>query len=601
MPTISTLVIAITADIKGLQTGLAQAEGQTTKTTGIMSSFGATGALALTSAAVAAVKFGVDSVKAFSQAQAVMAQTENVIRSTGGAANVTVQDVTDLATHWQNLSGVQDDAIQSSENLLLTFRDVHNELGQGNDIFNQATGAILDMSTALNRGAIPSADQLQASTIQLGKALNDPITGMTALKRVGVSFNESQIATIKSLQQSGDLMGAQKVILGELTKEFGGAAKAAGDTFAGQIAKLQANLNNLQEQIGGIIVPRLSLLADILNDIAQKRLPSASQGVSLFSRGLDDLQRAAGGSTVSILGWTTSLGPLNDALDHQENQLTVAQSSIQNWAGAIHNGTLTVDQLRAKLDQTGASSESVDKIINDVRATMLGWVRDATKAANASSGFAKMSVEAFDTWRQESVTDLNGVQGALDDLADKAHLTAGAILQAFDKQLKAMAEYQDNWEKLLRRGLPDTLVQQLQEMGLQGAGVVAALADANQRKFNAIIDDWQRAQRESRETANAIAHIGSAINALPDVTTLDIFVRTHGTGHPLPEAQEGGFVERTGVALIHKGETIVPANQGSGFTGDIVLQIDGDTIARITRDKLLRLGARNGSTGLAGR
>jgi len=599
MPTISTLVVAITADTKGLQTGLAQAQGQTTTASSAMSKFGAVGQLALVGAGVAAIKFGVDSVKAFSEAQAVMAQTEAVLKSTGGAAGVTSQDVLNLASKWQGLSGVQDDAIQSSENLLLTFRDVHNEAGRGNDIFNQATGAILDMSTALNMGAIPSADQLKSSTIQLGKALNDPIAGMTALKRVGVSFDQSQIATIKHLQESGDLMGAQKIILGELKKEFGGAAKAAGDTFAGQVAKLQANLNNLQEEIGGVLVPRLGLLANALNEIAQKKLPSASQGVDLFTQGLHDLRAVAGALPGSIFGWTESLAPLQDALEQQDEELKLGKGSIENWAGAIHNGTLTTDQLRAALDQSGASAESVDKAINDVRGTMMGWVKDATRAANASSGFANMSVQAFDTWRQESITDLNGVQGSLDDLADKAHLTATEILRAFDKQLKAMADYQDNWESLLRRGLPDTLAQQLQEMGLQGAGIVAALADANERKFNQIIGDWQRAQRESRETANAIAHIGSAINALPDVTTLDIFVRTHGTGHPLPQAQGGGFVERTGVALIHKGETIIPAgNGGGGITGDIVLQLDGQVLARITRDQLLKLKARNATTGL---
>lgn len=598
MPTISTLVVAITADTKGLQTGLAQAEGQTAKTSGVMSSFGAVGTLALTGAAVAAVKFGVDSVKAFSDAQAIMAQTENVIRSTGGAANVTVGDVTDLATHWQNLSGVQDDAIQSSENLLLTFRDVHNEVGAGNDIFNQATGAILDMSTALNRGAIPSADQLKSSTIQLGKALNDPITGMTALKRVGVSFNESQIATIKSLQESGDLMGAQRVILGELKKEFGGAAKAAGDTFAGQVAKLQANLNNLQEEIGSVIVPRLGLLADVFNDIAQKQLPTASQGVNLLTQGLHDLSSAGSTLSGSIIGWAGQLGPVNELLSQEDDNLKLAKGSIENWAGAIRNGTLTTDQLRAALDQSGASAESVDKVINDVRGTMMGWVKDTTKAANASSGFAHMSVQAFDTWRQESVTDLNGVQASLDDLASKAHLTAGAILKAFDKQLQAMADYQENWDKLLRRGLPDTLAQQLQEMGIKGAGIVDALANANERKFNQIINDWQKAQRESQETANAINKIGSAINALPDVTTLDIFVKTHGTGHPLPQAQEGGFVARTGVALIHQGETIIPKGGAGGLSITINGDVTGEEVVRKVRDGLLKLQARNATTGL---
>src|SRR5262245_66611796 len=69
----------------------------------------------------------------------------------------------------------------------------------------------------------------KASAIQLGKALNDPIKGVTALQRVGVSFTKSQKNQIKALVESGNTLGAQKVILRELGKEFGGAAKAATD------------------------------------------------------------------------------------------------------------------------------------------------------------------------------------------------------------------------------------------------------------------------------------------------------------------------------------------------------------------------------------
>jgi len=595
MPTISTLVVAITADTKGLQAGLAQAQGQTAKSTSAMSGFGATAKLAMTGAAVAAIKFGVDSVKAFSQAQAVMAQTENVIASTGGAANVTSEDVLNLATKWQNLSGVQDDAVQTTENLLLTFRDVHNEVGKGNDIFNQATGAILDMSTALNGGAIPSVEDLKGNTIQLGKALNDPIAGMTALKRVGVSFTQSQIETIKRLQESGDLMGAQKVILGELTKEFGGAAKAAGGTFAGQMAKLQANVNNLQERIGGFLVPALLDLSTVLNDLSQAKLPAANAAIRAFGV----LVPQAGAAAVTATNdMGESSGKLVTTLGNMELQAEATQAQILNWAHAIEDGSLTSDKLRAALDQTGASVEQVDKTINTVRGTLVSWTNEAEKAAKASSGFAHMSVKDFDTWRQESVADLNGVQGSLDDLAQKAHLTANEILRAFDKQLKAMEDYQENWDKLLKRGLPDTLAQQLQEMGLEGAQIVAALADANQKKFNQIINDWQKAQGVAEDTANAVDRIGSAVRSLPSSATIAVKTIFTREGH-MPSFQHGGVVPQTGPALLHKGETVIPKDGGvGGLTVIINGDVTGEEVVRKVRDGLLKLKARNATTGL---
>jgi phage-related minor tail protein len=113
---------------------------------------------------------------------------------------------------------------------------VRNEVGKGNDIFDQATGIITDMSVALGQDTSSSA-------IQLGKALNDPIKGVTALQRVGVSFTASQKEQITTLVESGKTLDAQKLILAELGKEFGGAAEAA----ATPLGKLQQRIGDLAE------------------------------------------------------------------------------------------------------------------------------------------------------------------------------------------------------------------------------------------------------------------------------------------------------------------------------------------------------------------
>jgi phage-related minor tail protein len=149
----------------------------------------------------------------------VAARTTNVLQTTGGVAGVTAKQVGALATSISNKSGVDDEAIQSGENLLLTFTKVRNEAGRGNDVFNQATSIITDMSVALG-------EDMSSASIQVGKALNDPIKGVTALQRAGVSFTESQKDQIKTLVETGHTMEAQKIILGELTTEFGGAAEA---------------------------------------------------------------------------------------------------------------------------------------------------------------------------------------------------------------------------------------------------------------------------------------------------------------------------------------------------------------------------------------
>lgn len=212
-------------------------------------------AAAFVAVGVAVAAIGVTSVKAFQESQNIMAQTNAVIKSTGGVAGVSADQVSKLASSLQKVTAFSDETIQSGENLLLTFTNI------GKDIFPQATEVMLDMSQALGQ-------DVKSSAIQLGKALQDPILGVTALRRVGVNFNAQQQETIKRLVETGRAAEAQALILKELQTEFGGSARAAGETFGGQLAQLKNSLNDIQESLGRMLVealvPLVSKLAEFI-------------------------------------------------------------------------------------------------------------------------------------------------------------------------------------------------------------------------------------------------------------------------------------------------------------------------------------------------
>lgn len=205
-------------------------------------------------AGIQVTRFLAGTISDFQESAKVGRLTEAVIKSTGGAAHVTAQQVGDLANALAAKSGIDDEVIQSGENVLATFTNIRNEAGKGNDIFNQATTAAVDLSAALGQ-------DMQSSVIQLGKALNDPIKGVTALQRVGVSFTAQQKDQIKTLVASGKTLEAQKLILGEIQKEFGGAAAAAADP----IAKLQVVIGNARETIGGALFPLIDKIAPVVS------------------------------------------------------------------------------------------------------------------------------------------------------------------------------------------------------------------------------------------------------------------------------------------------------------------------------------------------
>jgi phage-related protein len=202
---------------------------------------------------------GKAAISEFFDAQKVMAQTEAVLKSTGSAANVTADQVSSLAESLMKKSGVDDEAIQSGENMLLTFTRIRNEVGEGNDIFNQATEATLDLSVAMGK-------DMQSSAILVGKALNDPIKGMSALSKAGIQFTEEQKDTIKAMVASGNAMGAQKMILKELETQFGGSAEAAGETFSGQINIAKQTALNFAGDIVGRLIPVLQDLVAFIRE-----------------------------------------------------------------------------------------------------------------------------------------------------------------------------------------------------------------------------------------------------------------------------------------------------------------------------------------------
>lgn len=215
----------------------------------------------------------------------ITAQTEAVITSTGGAAGFTAEEIVAMADALEGATGIGDDAILQGQNLLLTFTNI------GKDVFPLATQAMLDMSVAMGTDASSQA-------VQLGKALNDPTNGISALTRVGVTFTEEQKNLIKSLQESGDMAGAQAIILQELQREFGGSAEAAGNTFAGQMAKLQNTFGDVKKEIGEQFLPILLQLATALSEWLAK--PEIQAAIASLVAGIGQFALKVG-EIVSLL------------------------------------------------------------------------------------------------------------------------------------------------------------------------------------------------------------------------------------------------------------------------------------------------------------
>lgn len=177
-------------------------------------------------------------------AEKTAAQMNAVLSSTKGIAGMTASQLNDLAASQAKVTTFSAGTTKQAENMLLTFTNIHS------NVFPQTIKATEDMATAMHTDATSAAQQL-------GKALNDPATGYTKLQRVGVTFSASQIQTIKTMEKAGNTAGAQKIILQELEKEFGGSAEAAGSTFSGQLQIAQNTLKSVGATIGTALLPAI--------------------------------------------------------------------------------------------------------------------------------------------------------------------------------------------------------------------------------------------------------------------------------------------------------------------------------------------------------
>lgn len=257
------LAFDILARDKGATATLNKVADSADRTGGKLSSLGgfAKGAgLALGGiAASGVVAFGgalVQGAKDAVSFQTLASKTGAVLKSTGNAAGTSVAGIQKLAGQLESLSGVDEELIINSQNVLATFTNIRNKGDK--PIFDKAAKSALNMSVALGQ-------DLQGATVMVGKALNDPIKGVTALSKAGVQFTTQQKDQIRWLVENGKAVKAQEIILGELETQFGGVAEAAGAGLQGDLARLQDAFGDAFRELGTALLPTLTTVAQWLS------------------------------------------------------------------------------------------------------------------------------------------------------------------------------------------------------------------------------------------------------------------------------------------------------------------------------------------------
>ena len=206
--------------------------------------------------------------------QTQMLKLEGILKATGGAAGLTLGDIENLSREIGINTLASVGKVRDAAGILLTFKSITGE------VFKDTLRLSQDLAEV-------GFGDLKTGATQLGKALEDPITGLGALRRVGISFTDSQKEMIKVLTMTGRKVEAQRLILKALDEQVGGAAVKAATGLAGAIDSLGENLDLFFEQtkLGVGLVSNLT------------------KGINLLTSGFENLDIAAGG--VKTIGEVT--------------------------------------------------------------------------------------------------------------------------------------------------------------------------------------------------------------------------------------------------------------------------------------------------------
>jgi hypothetical protein len=365
----------------------------------------------------------------------VNAATAQIIKATGGAAQVTSEQVADLSQSLSEQIAVDDELIQSSANLILTFKNVANQ-GEGlAAIFDRTVLAAQDLSAA-GFGDAESAAKM------LGKALNDPERGLTALSRAGVTFSQQQKEQIRTLIEGGDVLKAQQLILAEVESQVGGVAAAT----ATGIDQFNVYFDNLKEELGLAILP-------LINALISGLLP-AIRGVSDMIRNSSKFFEE---NKTAIILATVAVTAFSAALVVQRANLTA--SSIAFGVNVIAS-RLLVGAINITTTAIAAMSVAMRLIpfvaIATAAAAFVMVLNDGAKSQKEFREETKRSLDATNGWKdaQGNATDAAiayGVANRFSKFAQKdlttaisgtvgAAITAGNAIEVLTKKTWGAAD-----------------------------------------------------------------------------------------------------------------------------------------------------------------
>jgi uncharacterized protein YoxC len=551
---------------------------------------------------------GAKMVAAGEQAATANARIEQIATSMGLFGDET-QKVTsrlvNLANEQARLTGVNQNTIKESQALLLTFKDIASSADEVGGAFDRATQLTLDMASAGFGSVTDNAKQL-------GKALNDPIAGLTALRRSGIQFTEQQQDQIRTLVESGRVLEAQTMILEEIENQVGGTAEAT----ANSTDKMKVAFSQASESIGMALLPAVEALVPILVKFSE------------FAADNRDIIIAAG---AAIAGLSAAIVVANIGMKIYTATTTIATAA--QWAfntavGAIALPIVAVVAFTAALVALERASEKASRTfrillpgINGI-SDAITWLKGQTEDVNEEWAAFNQTIDEGRRAAGNMYPEIDKTASSVDDLmteaveATKAQLElAGSINAVYGEvrklnpelvEMLGLLDVQDDIEGLKRE------FDDYNETIADAAGNVRVINQAQRDLTRAIIETlsahglltlaFDKQLKIKIDTGDLNAAYASALRVLNAFQQVQQVAAGQRPSTYVPPRDELGFLSAPPVATT----TITPVasitRAPSGAVQNVTVNVNTPTpseeIGKVVVDSIRKYNRTSGSAGI---
>lgn len=387
--------------------------------------------------------------------QTQMLKLEGILKATGGAAGLSLSEIENLSTEIGVATLASTSKVRDAAGIMLTFKSITGET------FKDALRLAQDLAEV-------GFGDLKMGATQLGKALEDPILGLGALRRVGVSFTDAQKEMIKVLTMTGRKAEAQRIILDALDEQVGGAGVKAATGLAGAVDSLREKLDIFFERskLGVAIVDGLTASINFLAD--------AFGNVDIEAKKL------------------TTLRQVTDEIKAIKEEM--ATLNIEDEIGAdLNEGTLTKDQERfAELQKLLAEHKAqLDNLID-----------------KENRNFIRNKAKISETKKQE-----HDLQKIREDNAKKHERDSNRAIEDLGKTQAELKNLND------LRKIEDTLRKKIGSSGVEAEKAIREqmeLAKADIEERNRLLEIQVQKQEQLNKiaegTGSIFAGVGDKIN-----------------------------------------------------------------------------------------